>query len=264
MSMRSVGPLTIYLDWARTHLDCSTLMLQRTLGPAVIAGGATGSVLYWHWAQFDRPVAQQLFHLLFVVAMCSLASICLLLDPGRAALMKPDETFTACRICEVLRPPCSHHCRSCGYCVAAFDHHCGLVGHCIGSGNRHVFVLLIASGGMAWCIVGLSTFIAAWAAVHLAWDGLIFPDSLSTLRVFAPHFAGIVFDLLWSYAVGMFYAFAGGLLSLFAMWQLTLLLRGETAHYNTINRSVNSMKPFGSAHNEANDATELDILVKNS
>lgn len=48
-----------------------------------------------------------------------------------------------CKVCEVVRPARSGHCRICGSCVLRLDHHCVWINNCIGSGNHKSFVVLL-------------------------------------------------------------------------------------------------------------------------
>ncbi|KAM3933063.1 palmitoyltransferase ZDHHC23 [Leptodactylus fuscus] len=48
-----------------------------------------------------------------------------------------------CKLCQVLRPPRSGHCRICGSCVQRLDHHCVWINSCIGSRNHKFFILLL-------------------------------------------------------------------------------------------------------------------------
>lgn len=41
----------------------------------------------------------------------------------------------ACRKCNCVKPPSSHHCGTCKRCVARMDHHCPWVNNCVGFYN---------------------------------------------------------------------------------------------------------------------------------
>lgn len=41
----------------------------------------------------------------------------------------------ACKKCETLKVPQSHHCSTCGGCIARMDHHCPWVNNCVGYYN---------------------------------------------------------------------------------------------------------------------------------
>ncbi|KAG9469892.1 hypothetical protein GDO78_019427 [Eleutherodactylus coqui] len=53
----------------------------------------------------------------------------------------PEKNY--CKLCEVLRPPRSGHCRICGSCVQRLDHHCVWINNCIGAHNHKFFILLL-------------------------------------------------------------------------------------------------------------------------
>lgn len=46
-----------------------------------------------------------------------------------------------CFICESVKPPHCHHCKSCGRCVAYYDHHCPWINNCVGIYNKKSFIL---------------------------------------------------------------------------------------------------------------------------
>ena len=95
-------------------------------------------------------------------------------DPGRVPRMKREAWAEAlraslpaeervfvhaarlpwCSICDNLKPPRTHHCRTCSTCVDRMDHHCGFLHNCVGAGNRGKFVALLGSvlagTGYAW------------------------------------------------------------------------------------------------------------------
>lgn len=48
-----------------------------------------------------------------------------------------------CKVCQVVRPARSGHCRICGRCVLRLDHHCVWINNCIGSRNHKFFILLL-------------------------------------------------------------------------------------------------------------------------
>ncbi|KAM4700438.1 palmitoyltransferase ZDHHC23 [Discoglossus pictus] len=49
-----------------------------------------------------------------------------------------------CKICEVVRPPRSGHCRICGACVQRLDHHCVWINNCIGAQNHKSFIMALS------------------------------------------------------------------------------------------------------------------------
>ncbi|KAM5180820.1 LOW QUALITY PROTEIN: palmitoyltransferase ZDHHC23 [Mantella aurantiaca] len=48
-----------------------------------------------------------------------------------------------CKVCQLMRPARSGHCRMCGSCVLRLDHHCVWIDNCIGSGNHKSFIALL-------------------------------------------------------------------------------------------------------------------------
>ncbi|KAM4794820.1 palmitoyltransferase ZDHHC23 isoform 1-T1 [Rhinophrynus dorsalis] len=50
-----------------------------------------------------------------------------------------------CRVCQLVKPPRSGHCRICGVCVRRMDHHCVWINNCIGEWNHKFFLLLLLS-----------------------------------------------------------------------------------------------------------------------
>ncbi|XP_032889185.1 palmitoyltransferase ZDHHC23 isoform X2 [Amblyraja radiata] len=48
-----------------------------------------------------------------------------------------------CKVCKILRPPRSGHCRICANCVQRLDHHCIWINNCVGQGNHRAFILTL-------------------------------------------------------------------------------------------------------------------------
>ena len=89
-----------------------------------------------HWLRPDVVAVPTLVnwisicgHVGMVIALCALP-LTLVADVGLARTTKhPAGTpLSECKVCGVLRPAGSHHCRTCDACTVGFDHHCGFLG----------------------------------------------------------------------------------------------------------------------------------------
>ncbi|KAL6098558.1 zdhhc23 [Pungitius sinensis] len=60
--------------------------------------------------------------------------------PGSTA---PSAKWSACPVCEIVRPPRAGHCRTCGSCVQRLDHHCIWINSCVGQANHRSFLLTL-------------------------------------------------------------------------------------------------------------------------
>ncbi|CAF1001235.1 unnamed protein product [Brachionus calyciflorus] len=102
---------------------------------------------------------------------------CMISDPGEETLQKgkvaPQPIFDRqkhkhvienqfCKICLIVVPLKTKHCRKCNKCVTDFDHHCIYLNNCIGGRNYKIFIMAIVSafiGALAIFIIGLVEFI---------------------------------------------------------------------------------------------------------
>ena len=48
-----------------------------------------------------------------------------------------------CAICDLYKPPRTHHCRRCNRCVMKMDHHCLWINNCVGFYNHKYFFLFV-------------------------------------------------------------------------------------------------------------------------
>ena len=128
---------------------------QRTLGALSISSCVAVLIVYGHVVV--KPVLRTCAPTTLVVLQvvgytCAALALgmhyaCLTIDPGLVSTLPPGgPPRTPCKVCELLRPPNSHHCRTCGVCVSGFDHHCGFLGICIARGNHRPFTVLLGAG----------------------------------------------------------------------------------------------------------------------
>ena len=205
---------------------------QRTFGPFIIIvlilfSFAIGYLQLEQPLEEDRAVVT-LILLRYVaqpVGMLAIVDLLLLrfvLDPGDPSRLKPDASFAQCNICQVLRPPGSHHCRECDACVVGFDHHCLALGRCIGAGNRKPFVLLLALGAFAWSLLAAA---AVRVAASEGWPREA-PALDPAWRWLGPLASAYGVCMIWLPATLLVQAAAA--LAFFAAFQMLLIARGET------------------------------------
>lgn len=168
------------------------------------------------WPLLDWPTVQQVTLVMEATSMILLFLVIVMLDEGRVANMRTQKFWARCKVCDLPRPPGSHHCRTCNACTAGFDHHCNILGTCVASNNRPWFIALIGSGG-----VMLACYAAAAAGACRALDIWV-EFSWRSARCYAPAF---------------FEGFYGGgfMLGLAAL-QVMLTALGLTQH--TFNRNT--------------------------
>ena len=69
--------------------------------------------------------------------------------------------YNYCAICQIYKPPRTHHCRRCNRCVLRMDHHCLWINNCVGLHNHKYFFLFIAYAWIAFFIV-LALYVGRW------------------------------------------------------------------------------------------------------
>ena len=135
------------------------------------------------------------------------------IDPGLVKRGWPHGAEPAacspCPVCDVIRPPGTHHCRECKVCVAGHDHHCGVLGVCIGAGNQRCFIALLAAGFVPWVLLG-------WAGCIGEWDRLGEDMSAAPLWI------------KWNLVPGTVWGVIGALLGWFGIIETWLLSTGNT------------------------------------
>ncbi|KRT85759.1 hypothetical protein AMK59_2134 [Oryctes borbonicus] len=57
----------------------------------------------------------------------------------KGLILKPQDMWKLCSVCETLVPPRSYHCNICNICILRRDHHCVFSGCCIGLNNYRYF-----------------------------------------------------------------------------------------------------------------------------
>lgn len=59
-------------------------------------------------------------------------------------LVIPRDGARFCSLCQLPKPPRTHHCSACGRCVLKMDHHCVWLNTCVGFANYKFFVVFLA------------------------------------------------------------------------------------------------------------------------
>lgn len=88
----------------------------------------------------------------------------------------PYWSWKPCVVCQIRRPPRTHHCQLCNACVLKRDHHCFFTGCCIGLRNQRHFVVFVfwSTAAIAFSLVhGLAYVVVAYVPANSAWDLLL-------------------------------------------------------------------------------------------
>eukprot|EP00501_MAST-03F_sp_TOSAG23-6_P001049 GSMAST32.ASY1.ANO1.1092.1 assembled CDS len=68
-------------------------------------------------------------------------------EPGQVDAARPAlldyQKVNYCAICDLYKPPRTHHCRRCNRCVMKMDHHCLWINNCVGFYNHKYFFLFV-------------------------------------------------------------------------------------------------------------------------
>eukprot|EP01084_Bolivina_argentea_P041901 77356_1 len=62
------------------------------------------------------------------------------MDPLNTDTITEIDSNRYCKICEIYKPPRTHHCSQCGICIDRMDHHCIWLNKCIGYNNHRYFI----------------------------------------------------------------------------------------------------------------------------
>ncbi|XP_068126984.1 palmitoyltransferase ZDHHC23 [Hyperolius riggenbachi] len=100
-----------------------------------------------------------------------------------------------CKICQVMRPPRSGHCRICGSCVQRLDHHCVWINNCIGSRNHKFFILLLLAF-MFTSVYGIIVTLRAVCQGQYVFSALFYCPG-----VYADYSTSFAFTCVWYCAI---------------------------------------------------------------
>ena len=138
----------------------------------------------------------------------------------------PCSNWKQCVDCRISVPPRAHHCPLCRHCVAMRDHHCFFTASCIGRDNLRHFIAFCVD-----CAVGTAY------AVHVAFHYVSSFHGDGGLSYFILPVAVVRWILGWQ--TGLSVIFVGFTYICFmsclgsaavAIWQLFLVIRGQTSH----------------------------------
>ncbi len=88
-------------------------------------------------------------------------------------LVFPYWTWKPCLVCQIQRPPRTHHCPLCNVCVLKRDHHCFFSNSCIGLRNQRHFIVFNfwASLGTMYCVIHSTWYMFAYFVPrNTLWD----------------------------------------------------------------------------------------------
>lgn len=94
-------------------------------------------------------------------------------------ILKPQENWHLCSVCESLVPPRSYHCDTCDTCVLRRDHHCVFSGCCIGLKNyRYFFYFML--------YMFVATVYSSYFNIFFIFKIIIFDSWLSYVNIVFP------------------------------------------------------------------------------
>lgn len=163
----------------------------RTLVPAGLLS-ATISGIVWGYIQMNSYYFMSTFSMM-VMSLGSLAFLyayylIIYADPG---IISPSDGFYKrvldtvasgaeppaeyCKLCKIIKPPRSKHCRDCNACIDRFDHHCYWIANCVGKKNTRAFYLILLyciAVIVAFQAYSVSFFITSMdPEIHTVWEG---------------------------------------------------------------------------------------------
>jgi len=155
--MRNITDQRTYKDICNARWCLMSIMIYVVLG-----------LLFWGEYTFNFIISYSListgnyiqgflyilgWHIFFILNLVSYLR-CVFTDPGSVPrdtqfmtyerrYVDDKEVDRDCKMCGVLKPDRSHHCRTCRTCVLKMDHHCPWVNNCVGWRNYKYFHLFL-------------------------------------------------------------------------------------------------------------------------
>jgi palmitoyltransferase len=87
-------------------------------------------------------------------------------EAGQPALLDYQK-MNYCAICDLYKPPRTHHCRRCNRCVMKMDHHCLWINNCVGFYNHKFFFLFVLYAWLCFLFL-LVLYVYRWSRALLA------------------------------------------------------------------------------------------------
>ncbi|KAK2951427.1 putative protein S-acyltransferase 17 [Blattamonas nauphoetae] len=136
-----------------------------------------------------------------------------------------------CEVCQLPRPPRSHHCDLCKRCVSKHDHHCAWVNNCIGEHNLFHFLSFLALHTLALFSI-FHTSLTALCLTICSSHGIRCPPNPPLLLLcFTPSMRTLAFvsaQRPWLFSLTLFSFLMAVLLAFFTLLQLRQALSGLT------------------------------------
>ena len=143
------------------------------------------------------------------------------------ATIRKEDAWERCYVCQLPKPPRSHHCSACGKCILKRDHHCFMTGVCIGFFNQRYFMVFCFYLAICsfWGMYLMVCYLHHHAPSHLVWYDYFLPCTvIKWLMGYMPlHiFIQIVlcYFLWWSGPAGLG----------FFVWQVMVIAMGKTTY----------------------------------
>ncbi|EAY13955.1 DHHC zinc finger domain containing protein [Trichomonas vaginalis G3] len=115
-----------------------------------------------------------------------------------------DEEKLYCPVCQMYRPPRSHHCKTCGVCVAFKDHHCKYLNNCIGARNYRSFMIFLFSSSTNFFLLAFTsvymllsvknTILSILTLIVISTSSLLF---VSIVKQIIPQISFLFHNMTW-------------------------------------------------------------------
>lgn len=140
-------------------------------------------------------------------------------------ILKPQDNWKICTVCEVFVPPRSYHCSICNVCILRRDHHCVFSGCCIGLNNFRYFFFFTF-------YMFIATVYSSYFNIFFIYSTVSFNSWLSYVNVLFPLAMLLVsFNLHQLYLFLTLIVFVGMIFTgVLLYFHVNLLLKGQVTY----------------------------------